>query len=240
MNYMNYKKLLCALVLSILGYYPIKVWAQKEFYAGLRALPQASFLISSADKDSGLTRTLSLGYAGGIAVGQNFSKHVGFEFSALYSKQGQNYDRKAPKGGADTTTLKEKTELTYLKIPMLLRYFTPLPFAGRRLHFAAHFGPQVGILLDMKQYQEGAALPENVPYSRYIKRKDFFNPTEIHLAGGLGLEYTPTPQFLITILTRADYSLIDALDKTLKTPGQPNANNLTLGIMLGFSYSINK
>jgi hypothetical protein len=236
---MNYKKLLGALILGIIGYYPIDAWAQKEFYVGLRALPQTSFLINSADKDSGLTRTFSFGYAGGIAVGQNFSKHIGFEFSALYSRQGQNYDRKAILGGVDTI-LKEKTELAYLKIPMLLRYFTPLPFGEKRFHFAAHFGPQVGILLAMKQYQDGALLPENVPYSEHIKRKDFFNPTDIQLVGGLGAEYTPTPQFLLTALIRADYGLIDTLDKTLKTPGQPNSNNLTVGIMLGFSYLINK
>ncbi|MCS6906095.1 MAG: porin family protein [Bacteroidia bacterium] len=215
-------------------------WAQKEFYVGLRLAPQSSFLINSADRDSGFTRTFTSGYVLGGAVGQNFTKHFGFEFSVLYSLQGQKYTRERISQGGEKVLINEQTELSYLKVPMLLRYFTPFLLEERRVYLSVHFGPQVGILLQMRQYEDSKLLPENVVYSRYIRRRDLFNPTEIHLVGAIGLEYTPSPQFLLTALIRGDYSLVDALDKTLKTPGQPNSYNATLGLILGFSYLINR
>ncbi|SKC40753.1 porin family protein [Ohtaekwangia koreensis] len=98
------------------------------------------------------------GFHAGAYLTAMFSDHIGLQPELLYSGQG------AKSGN-------EKYKLTYIAIPVLLRY-------NVNSVFSFHAGPQIGVLASAK-YKVGSA---SVDY------KDNFKSTDVSLAAGVGID----------------------------------------------------
>lgn len=201
-----------------------------NFYIGLRAMPQACFLLNPDDtkEKNGLSPQLSWGYAGSLIVGQDVSKHFGFETGFLYSMQNQKY-----KVEIDTLNQNATLSKTYIKFPFILYYHTS---REKKVNFVVGAGPQLALLTNAQYSIEGQEATDKVAYSEHLTYRDLYNPTDIALAGIVGIDVQLGTKLRANAQLRTDFSVVDAEDRTLKPPKRATSNWLTTGFSIGLNY----
>jgi hypothetical protein len=233
----------------------------QRFYVGLRGAPQLTWLLS--EQDENVSRKLTFGYHGGLALGQYFRKHIAFETGILYSRQGQIFETTAPDSYFTLTVPEQSARLLfsqehrvldYLKIPAFVKYVSS---QEKQLAFSSFGGIQIGFLTSAS-YRAGniqpltnlpgfltsgdigggfVTLPDSIATgSSVVTYKDKYNPTTVSIVGGLGLDVRLTGNLLLSGHLRADYDMIDIEDRTLKPIGTASRANLTVGLQFGLSY----
>lgn len=199
------------------------------FYAGLNVALQKSSILCSSDKDLetqlDVEKTFNVAY--GLDLGYKINPQIGFQTGVIYSQQGQKYLTKG------NTNANYKTDLTYIKIPLLFCYHL---MPDKKLSFIAQAGFQLSLLSEAKSSRDKVFLYYS---SYYMDVKDFYSSIPIDLAMGFGLQYS-LQNMCINLLIKSDYSISD-IEKTEKKPGlRAPASNFTLGIpQLGFQYYFN-
>lgn len=205
------------------------VYRPEKFYIGVRLIPQATFLLNPDDspEKNGMKPKFSVGYAGGLAIGQDVSKKFGFEAGLLFSRQTQGYVV------TDSLTRNATLSFSYIKIPFMLYYHSS---REKRICFTAGAGPQLAILTNASYQLEGVAPTETVGYSKYLKYSDLYNPTDISIVLAVGIEARLTDKLRLCGQFRSDVSLVDAENRTLKTPKRAVSRWVTGGLTVGLSY----
>lgn len=223
-------KLLVALLLLLGAAYITPALAQKEFQVGVRIIPQASFLLNGDDLgNDSLKIGFTPSYAAGIMLGQNFRRNWAFELNLLYASQGQNYTRTLATGG----TRDSSVSLEYIKVPLMLKYRTN---PDKRVMFTASLGPQLNFLIRARQYADGKQLPDTLT-SKSFEVRDLYNPTDISVVAGLGIDVKLTQQLHLGIQARYDVSLMDAEDRSFKAAGRSMTFNSAVGLNVGLTYN---
>lgn len=89
-------------------------------------------------------QTMNFSYAAGIEGVYWFQKTIGFGGQVLYWKGGAKY---TGKDSITSNTLSAKTDLTYIKVPLLFHFKSyNRYYPDRRTRFSAMFGPYVSVL----------------------------------------------------------------------------------------------
>jgi len=247
------------------------VFAQLDF--GLKCNIQTSALINSQDQAAGpeLDYKNNVGVAPGIEVGYTFNKHFGAEINFLYSKQGQGYkgdptvittnatgvlilsnEFKALASSnniAFTTPYTARIDLTYIKIPLLLRYTGN---NTKKIFFSSFIGPQFDLLSSAKTQINGT----NTTFPYGIKNEDLYKKTTVDAVLGLGAGMNLSKNIVLSVHLRLDWGLGDAENKsetyTLPTsppgassikfydPSRAANHNATGGGLISLTYKLVK
>jgi hypothetical protein len=147
------KKSLATIIIAVLCFAgPLA--AQKQFYFGLAGTGLSSVITNQ--NNYGLPfemdYTVTLGGAGNVNVGFDFSNNIGLKLELGFAKLGQKYE--------DTyqdTVYTRNIRLNYLQIPLLFKFRT----GGDVVKFYVAAGPQFNILLSASQ--------------QYLKNEDYYN-----------------------------------------------------------------
>ncbi len=198
------------------------------FYLGAHAALQSSWIFCSTDFDEGgiLDFESTIKQAFGIYVGYQIHSKIGIETGGIYSFQGQRYITEG------NSLANFKTDLNYLKIPLLFCYQTN---PSRKYAIISQIGFQLSLLTQAESSRQqvfGAYSP------KLNDVKDFYRSTAIDLVLGLGLQMNFN-KWHIRLMVRPDYSLTD-IEKTDKKPGlRTPASNFTFALpQLGFHYNL--
>lgn len=199
------------------------LWAQEgAFRIGAALLPQNTWLLNQDDSDAGpeLDYEVTWGFAGGLSASYHFSDYLGVGLDVLYSRQGQKY--KGNIGGINYTA---RTDLNYLRLPLLLRFSTD-PEAP--IQFNAFLGPQLSFLLSYRDKGENSFATTEVTGTTITTSLTGIGSTTVNLdqaiykkslfggVFGLGMGIRAGDNILITIHFRGDYAFGDAENKNAK------------------------
>lgn len=198
--------------------------AQKGIHLGVRFAPQATYLLNQNDRDEGVAFNpqAKLGFMGGVTVGLNLLDYAGLEVGLLYSQQGSESMMQAPNGDY---TLREDRNLSYIKVPVLLKLNTS---PERRIMGSLFLGPQFSFLtrasttftLEKGTLLNGASISDyqSTYYNQYFSSsndgtKDQYKTATIGVVLGVGVDLKITDNFLFNASVRFDYGLTDVENK---------------------------
>lgn len=195
-------------------------------YVGVNAAFQNTRIANSDDQNLGgeLDFDNTFKSAFGFDLGYRFTTRTGIQTGLIYSQQGQNYSTNGNPIG------NYKTELTYLKIPVLFCYrLRP----EKKLSFLLQGGFQLSMLSEAKSSRKGV-------YGAYspalVDVKSYYTSLPIELVVAVGLQYT-MGKFCLNALIRPDYSLSDIEEIDQKPGLRGPTSNFTIGIpQLGIQY----
>lgn len=199
---------------------------QKKLYIGVTGALQNTWILCSTDFDEGgiLDFKSTIKSAVGLDLGYQINPEISIQTGLIYSLQGQNYIT------AGNTNANFYTDLSYLKIPLLLCYYI-------RPESKVTIVTQVGFQMSLLATAQSSRLLIFGPYSPlYQDVKDSYSGSSLDAVVGFGIQYK-LKQMNFSLLLRADYSLTD-IEKTEKKPGlRSPASNFTWTIpQLGFHY----
>lgn len=207
----------------------LSAFSQKGIEIGFDVMPQTHWIMNKSDFDLGnqLDHVPTFNLAFGVHFGVNFSNTLGLHTGLLYSSQGQNYEDKR-----GLTTVDYAQELTYLKIPLLLK-FNSNPDNGA--YFIGMVGPQLGLLTKVEQTGD---VPSSVSFPTV---KDAYKSADIGGVVGFGLGINLSEDIKLGILFRFDGSLgdIENKDDSVWNLNRENSSNVTGGVMFSLNYIIN-
>ncbi|MBK7357955.1 MAG: PorT family protein [Saprospiraceae bacterium] len=200
----------------------------QRFFIGANAALQSTWIFSSTDFDEGglLNFESTIKSAYGFYTGYQLNAKFGMESGAIYSFQGQRYVTEG------NSLANYKTNLEYLKIPLLFNYQTD---PSKKFSIVSQIGFQFSVLLNA----ESSRAQVFGPYSpKLADVKDFYNSLPIELVLGLGVQMNFS-KYAIRLLIRPDYSLTD-IEKTDKKPGlRSPSSNFTFGLpQVGFHFKL--
>lgn len=246
-------------------------FAQKGVDIGLRMNVQTSSLLNSSDQAAGpeLDYKNNTGVAFGIGGGYMVNKHIGVGIDFLYSKQGQGYKGAGSQINTGTTvpdlsqrfradaTLNgigltggytARRDVTYIKIPIMLRYTGN---NTKKLYFSSFIGPQISLLTAAKYQINGAEMNLS---SMQTDAKSQYKKMGIDLTLGVGAAVNLSQNISLSLHLRLDYGLGDAEDKSAQyyqsganggmknyyPTGRATTNNATGGGLISFNYKFLK
>ncbi len=204
------------------------LWAQQgAIRVGAVLLPQNTWLLNQDDSDAGSVLDYEPTYAfgGGFSTSYNFTDNLGVGLDLLYARHSQKY-----KGVQNNIAYTARTDLNFLKVPVLLRFNSD---PNSVVQFNAFLGPQLNFLLGYKDRAEATVpllgrniqevsgtemtitIGNNPPNKEELTApiyKNFLFGTVL----GFGIGIKPTDQLLISLHVRADYSFGDAENKEAK------------------------
>ncbi|MBK9109391.1 MAG: PorT family protein [Saprospiraceae bacterium] len=218
----------CSMYLILFCFGITKLNAQSSnWFAGIHVSNQISWIFNSFDSDEGgeLDYVLTLHPSFGLDLGYRLDPHFAIQTGFIYSAQGQKYET------AGNEDADYKTDLTYLKIPLLLDYRSkPLGKMGLVLQG----GFQLALLSTAESSRENVF---GYYSSLYKDVKDFYESTAVDFVLGLGAEYK-SGSHVFRLVLRADYSLTD-IERTEKKPGLRGvSSNATVALpMLSYLHS---
>ena len=203
--------------------------AQEGLEIGIDIMPQTHWIMNKTDFDRGdrLDHVPTYGVAFGVHAGLNFSNTLGLQIGVLYSAQGQDYENTTL-----STPIEYSKELTYLKIPLLLK-FNSNPDNGA--YFQGVIGPQLGLLTK-------ADVVGNAPNSLNIPTdKDAYKGSDFAAVIGLGMGINLSDNLKLGIMFRFDGSLgdIENKDEFWKDSfniDREGSSNVTGGVMFSLNY----
>lgn len=151
------------------------IFAQEGFHFGLGGLGQNTWIINPREAEAAYDQfnyKATWGYGGYAQLGYNFVDPIGLHLGAVYSFQGQN------NGAVDTAgnSFVTKRQLTYLKIPLTVRFSSGVERA--MFYFGA--GAYYGILMDATQKLDDAEVTFDVPTT------DLYQPNDMGISFYLG------------------------------------------------------
>lgn len=148
------------------------------------------------------------GYAGGLFLEINIPGPLSIEAEALYSMKGS-------KIAFNNYTITDN--YTYVDIPVLLKYFLPIPAVRTYLYV----GPSYSILLSAKRKTEGSSVTNSD-----VDVKDFMTKNDIGAVVGLGVGFS-------VLRVDARYSLgLSTIDKN----GTFKMNNRVAAVYVGLEF----
>ncbi|MDQ3141535.1 MAG: PorT family protein [Bacteroidota bacterium] len=206
----------------ILMFFVSTIFAQKgKFYIGINACMQNTWIMNSEDYDRGgeLDFTTTFYPAFGLNLGYNLSDKMGLQSGVIYSFQGQNYIT------AGNTHADYSTDLTYIKIPLVVTY---LGNVQKNVSFLG----QVGVQLSLNQK---ATSSRNQAFGIYggtdlVDVKNKYSPYTVDIILGSGINVNLSKSLDLQALIRIDYSLTDIEDIDVKPSSRPQSSSLTLGL----------
>lgn len=214
--------------ICLLGLWCTQNGIGQRFFIGANAALQSTWIFSSTDFDEGglLNFESTIKSAYGLYTGYKLNAKFGLESGAIYSFQGQRYVTEG------NSLANYKTDLEYLKIPLLFNYQTD---PSKKFSIISQIGFQFSILLNAESSRSHVF----GPYSpKLVDVKDFYNSLPIELVLGLGVQMNFN-KYAIRLLIRPDYSLTD-IEKTDKKPGlRSPSSNFTFGLpQVGFHFKL--
>ncbi|MDF7814411.1 porin family protein [Hymenobacter sp. YC55] len=180
------------LLLSVLLGCAASGWAQTSVQVGLKTGVSLAVLDGTLNQET----SFKPGFHIGGVLRMRPSKHIAVQPEVVYSQQGS--DNKIPVGGG--ITLENKTKLSYLNFPMLVKIYV-----GDVFHILV--GPQAGLLLAARQdgqvgYSSGSGgsgfRTENLDVKRDFK-------SDVSLCGGFGADMKNG----LLVSARLNYGLTD-------------------------------
>lgn len=212
----------------LLGLFCLEHGIGQRFFIGANAALQSSWIFSSTDFDEGglLNFESTIKQAYGLYTGYQFSSKFGLETGAIYSFQGQRYVTEG------NSLANYKTDLKYLKIPLLLNYQTD---PTKKFSIISQIGFQFSLLLNA----ESSRYQVFGPYSPKLEEvKDYYSAVPIDLVIGFGVQMN-FKKYAIRLMIRPDYSLTD-IEKTDKKPGlRSPSSNFTVALpQVGFHFKL--
>jgi len=226
--------------------------AQEGFKLGGFFLPQGSVLLNQMDMDldNDVYKTEILGgAAGGLVVGYNFNDNFGIRANIMYSQEGGKYSEKRDELFRNNYV----TRLEYVKIPVMIG-FNADPF-NNKVMLSLYAGPQISFLSRGISYNDNPAFDPGVPdnFSNYPGTFSTYDDLNYSIAGDFGVDIYLTPDAVMNVHLRLDYSLNDVEDKevsyqqtsggsTSTVPFWPSArsesNALNVGLLIGITYTL--
>jgi hypothetical protein len=222
---------------------------------GFFYLPQKTSISNSiSDKDDPIFQNKTT-FGGGAGINFTYwtSEYLGIQIGLMYTSHNQKFVSKFKDlSYADSMrTYKGKKRLDYIKVPILLVSSTPI---NKHMSIYGYAGPQFSYLLKgdgavviYKHYGNGISDYFDLPPSG----SNFYNKFVLEAVVGGGFEFNLTSELSVSTSLRFDYSISDIenkdalaygdVDRTLYTFGDSDrkkAHNSSLGIMLGFNYSL--
>ena len=198
-----------------------KANAQKGFSAGVKAIPQFSFLQNKDDNDNNSYENKATFNASfGVGGAYNFTNKFGVGVDVLYSLQGQRYT-------LGSTEYNQKNE--YVKVPV---YFTYNSNSASTISFVGKIGPQVSFITSSKiDDRDGKTILSDTK-ARY-KSATFGG------AALAGVQFKLDQNMYLVTAARFDYDFTNAEDHTYEgySSGRANTYNMTAGIEVGLKYS---
>lgn len=219
-------------------------FAQKQFYAGASAGIIVPSIINQNNyglQELDYVVTTKMDWQ--VFAGYDFSKHLGLKVEFGSATLGQDYDNHED---ASNDTVKRKIDLSYMQIPLLLKFRT----GGETIRFFAAAGPQFDFLNSAKQEytSKGAAFHKqlnnnaNQPFDAGQEDiKDRYNSMDIMIRLDFGAEFTVLKNLVVSggITSAYGFTDINATDYQMKdNKGTYNASqNVYGGFNVGLCYT---
>lgn len=198
-----------------------------NWQAGIHVSNQMCWIFNSFDADEGgeLDYVPTFHPSFGLDLAYRLDPHFALQSGLIYSSQGQKYET------AGNEDADYKTDLKYLKIPLLLDYRSK---PEGKMGLVLQGGFQLALLSSAESSRENVF---GYYSSLYKDVKDFYESTAIDFVLGVGAEYK-SGSHVFRLLFRADYSLTD-IERTEKKPGLRGvSSNATLALpMLSYLHS---
>jgi Outer membrane protein beta-barrel domain len=224
------KKLLTIVFLLTIHF---AAFSQEGPFIGARVIPQSAWILNQDDFDSNiLDFKTPFSVALGIAGGYMFSDLLGVEVNLLYSPQGQKYI--ADTSGVDLFSKKNNN----LKIPILFRYRSESDKAA----FLFNAGPEFGFLMSSKM---------TFPNANDIDTKQYYNSFDFAVLVQIGTSIMIGESSNLDILLRFNYGLSNIENGTatgdypilfpdLTGNGRQKSNNASVGLTIGYNFTLSK
>ncbi len=188
---------------------------------------------------------LTAGPAYGLSLAMDWNAHWGIQVEYQRSHQGQDYrdniGLQLILGINDVFDVGKEVDIVYGQVPILARYRG----GGERVAFLGLLGAQVGIRGETTlQYTvDGNTVPFDVLpgglYPDLLTARDFYRSIDIGLAGGAGLEWTPSDWFYTRLAARFYLGLSDSnAEATRGAPEYGASRNATVGLELGMGLRV--
>ncbi len=186
-----------------------------------------------------LKHKFTLGYAGNVNLGLDFSSHWGFKMELGVALLGQKYDD-FQYDQPTTRTIK----LTYFLLPVMLKYRV----GGEKAKFYVMAGPQLGVLLSANQEYKRNGVdapvfmhPDVGPIDVSKKEiKERCTGAGFFMRIDFGVELTPSRHFMIDIGVTSAYSVTDLNGFSWRfsdfSGGYQISHNFYAGLNLGINY----
>lgn len=228
----------------------------QKFRLGVRAMPQLSAIWNAEDADSDtLIRQSTSGIGLGVSVSYLVQPKWEVELNVLFSSQGQRYQIR------DTTAARlfrrYDLNLTYIKIPVLLKYRTPL---DESTTLAVYAGPQIQLLAGASEVISDTI---TVDYSGTgISTSNKYTGINYSAVIGAELQFAINEKLIFYTGVRAEYGFRDVENKSVTwaqdgfaetpyydnfygpsypraTPRTEKSTNFVIGATVGISYILN-
>lgn len=219
----------------------VPAFSQAGLEVGGFVMPQSVWIFNKDDSDQNarLDYVPTYTFAYGAELGFNFSDAIGIQTGLIISKQGQDYDSDGSGSFASPLPIswvgtERSVELTYLKIPFLLK-FNSNPDAGTAFLFK--IGPQLAFLTNADSDVDGVA----ESFSGFTL-KDLYEGNYISAVMSIGARFTLAESLFLNTSFRFDASLGDVEDKEQNAywpSDRPEGRAVTGGFQVGVSYNIN-
>lgn len=214
--------LVMALAISASAQDPVKGLTGAGFKAGLVMAKASGDNIDMAEEETGIDAGYLMGFAVGGFIEYSFSPSFAIQPEILYNTKGVKFK-------SDEFDVTDKITMTYMQIPVLLKF--NIPTAGKFDPFI-YAGPSIGILLSANDKLEGT----DEDYDEDIK--DSFKSTDISAVLGLGAGFPMGASGQLTFEVRYDMGLTNvAEDMVIEDETVAgDAKTGSIGFLVGFSF----
>jgi hypothetical protein len=177
---------------------------------GLRIAPASTWMINgNMMQDKNISYKASFGFLGGAKLGFNFSEVVAINIEGLYDRFNQRFTSKM-----DSVSWNKKTQLTYIDIPVILRFTNGWKYYEIGVSF------QTLSSVTGKFSSDNAIINNNnIAYTTFTK--DQFNKSNTSIIFGWGSAIWGAGGMVFTTGLRFSYGLTDvtgANDKDVSYP----------------------
>ncbi|MEL6252406.1 MAG: porin family protein [Bacteroidota bacterium] len=227
-------------------------FAQEGFKLGGFFMPQGSVLLNQDDMDlaEDVYQTEVLGgVAAGAIVGYNFNDNFGIRANVMYSQEGGRYTDKRDEFFRNEYV----TRLEYVKIPVMIGYNAD-PF-NNKVMLSLYAGPQISFLSRGLAYNDNPEFDPGVPdnFSNFPSTFSTYDDINYSLVGDFGVDIYLTPEAVMNLHLRLDYSLNDVEDKEVSyqltengstttvpfwSSSRAETNALNVGLLVGITFTI--
>ncbi len=191
---------------------------QSGVYVGAHVALQYCRILNEQDQQSSDSMSIVHTFKpmNGFDIGWQIAPSIGIETGILISQQGQIYKSHQP------DNKKFLTELSYVKIPLVVTYKTS---TERKLSFTIMAGAQYSILYRAEtSRRDGFGLFSSVA----LNARKYYKDKIWEYVGGLGFQYNVSEKIHVFAQFRGDFSAEDIEAEGAKPAGRAASQNLTI------------
>ena len=237
------KKTFFAVILALL-FFAGPLMSQKQLYFGVAGTGLSSVIINQNNYGyTALDEKFTMGAAGNVNIGFDFSNHVGLKLEIGIAKLGENYDKEITKN--DTLfNFTRDVKLNYLQIPLLFKFRT----GGDVAKFYLMAGPQFNFLLSASQkYLKNEVVesgtfpgPGNIPVVLGEETiTDWYNSFDVMGRLDLGVDIQLAKFLSLNVGLTMDYGFMDINAKGYDIPDTDGNYNPSHNVYGGINFGIN-